>query len=114
LSKCLLDVLNVSIDDSQWLQDTLPIKDGGIGIRQAIQLAPSTFLASATGTSSLVSTILPSDYSSIPDPAMPATLQAWMTQGGSTPPLNDDARIQRKWDKCLTEHTNIRNKLSCL
>ena len=47
-------------DDPAWLQATLPVGSGGLGIRSAVHLAPSAFLASADGTSFLVQQIIPS------------------------------------------------------
>ena len=46
--KCITDVINMN--DNQWTQATLPVKDGGLGIRSVTVLAPSAFLASAAGT----------------------------------------------------------------
>ncbi len=46
-------------DDPAWAQTTLPVKMGGLGIRSAVQLAPSAFLASAAASSDLVYHIIP-------------------------------------------------------
>ena len=46
-----------SCDDS-WMQATLPVKRGGIGIRIAVHLASSSFLASAEGSADLVKRVL--------------------------------------------------------
>ena len=37
------DIINARIDDSAWAQASLPVRSGGIGIRSAVQLAPSAF-----------------------------------------------------------------------
>jgi len=42
-----------NISDTQWLQTSLPIKHGGLGIRQVRSLALPAFLASAASTSDL-------------------------------------------------------------
>ena len=54
-------ITNVPLGDSDtaWTQASLPVKQGGLDIRSAVQLAPSVFLASAAGSSGLVSQILP-------------------------------------------------------
>ena len=39
----LSSILNMDFDDTQWLQATLPVKNGGIGFRSAMMLAPSAF-----------------------------------------------------------------------
>ena len=40
-------ITNSDPSDIQWMQASLPVKDGGLGIRRAASLAPSAFLASA-------------------------------------------------------------------
>ena len=53
-------IVNVSLNsDSAWLQASLPVKAGGIGIRRSTQLAPTAYLASAAGCSDLIQQILP-------------------------------------------------------
>ena len=41
-------ILNVDLNDDQWLQASLPVGNGGLGVRGARMLAPSAFLSSAT------------------------------------------------------------------
>ena len=53
--KCLRSILNVSLDNEHWIQASLPVKSGGLEIRRATQIAPSAYLASASGSVSLVS-----------------------------------------------------------
>ena len=51
-------ITNSEVSDSQWLQASLPVKEGGIGIRRAASLALLAFLASAASTASLQNSIL--------------------------------------------------------
>ena len=50
LKSGLMDILNCDLSDSQWLQASLPVRDGGLGVRRVAVLAPSAFLASAAST----------------------------------------------------------------
>ena len=61
LRNMLRNILNVDLAlESTWLQASLPVRMGGIiGIRRAVQLAPSAYLASAAGCSELIR-LLPS------------------------------------------------------
>ena len=52
-------IANTHLDDNAWKQASLPVKAGGLGIRSAVQLAPSAFLSSAAASSDLVRHILP-------------------------------------------------------
>ena len=72
----LSSILNVDISDDQWNQASLPIKDGGLGIRSAASLATSAFLASAARTDDLQSRILPQAISTIQEEIIEATKQA--------------------------------------
>ena len=68
LCTILKSIVNVHIDnDSVWLQASLQVRAGGIGIRRSAQLAPSAHLASAAGCSELVHQILPPHLLDNPD-----------------------------------------------
>ena len=51
-------ISNSALSDDQWLQASLPIKDGGLGVRRVSSLATPAFLASAASTLPLQSRIL--------------------------------------------------------
>ena len=47
LKRCLKEVLNTDLSDLAWDQSSLPVKQGGLGIRKASDLALPAFLSSA-------------------------------------------------------------------
>jgi hypothetical protein len=100
LRQTLSTVLNIDIDDSRWQQASLPVRDGGLGIRSAVSLAPSAFLSSATSTANLVSQILPPRMKHISDVNIPVALDLWQSLAGSLAiaPSGDSACHQRSWD----------------
>src|SRR6218665_348668 len=51
-------IINCSLSDLQWLQATLPLKDGGLSVRRVVSLASSAYLASAASTLGLQSAIV--------------------------------------------------------
>ena len=63
----LTTILNVDISEDQWLQASLPVGHGGLGIRSARMLAPSAFLASAASTLSLQQAILHNSIRTLTD-----------------------------------------------
>ena len=63
LREGISSITNSLLFDIQWLQASLPIRDGGLGIRRATSLALSAFLASAASTSDLQHDILSSCWS---------------------------------------------------
>ena len=105
----LSTILNVDVSGDQWQQASLPVRDGGLGIRSAVMLAPSAFLASAAGTTELQARILPPSISIIPDKSVELALVAWSALSQSSTPVGTNAFCQRNWDTPCIQH--IKNKL---
>ena len=53
LRALLESICNIQLSDLGWIQASLPVIIGGLGIRSVTMLAPSAFLASAAGTSEI-------------------------------------------------------------
>ena len=86
-----------SANDNLWLQASLPVRSGGLGIRSAVQLAPSAFLSSIFGSSDLVKKILPSIIQH-PSSEVEAAISVW-SQHHDHPPLTAPSSFsQREWD----------------
>ena len=100
----LCRIANVDISDLQWIQASLPIKDGGLGIRSVSTLAPSDFLASAAGTYELqFSILLRSNLTVTPaqghsDTAVDETFSIWQARYDAEQPDGSEAGKQRAWD----------------
>ena len=93
-------ITNIHFEESDpaWLQATLPVKLGGLGVRSAVQLAPSAFLASAAASSDLVRHIVPPTLLSSPIPFVEEAESQW-SDGDSVSPPEGTARCQQKvWD----------------
>ena len=54
----LESIVNIKLDETQWMQATLPISEGGLGIRRVNSLASSAYLASAAITADLQTDLL--------------------------------------------------------
>ena len=62
IKEALTDILNLnSITESVWNQCTLPVKDGGLGIRSAEELALPAFLSSVRASIGTTGSLLPSE-----------------------------------------------------
>ena len=85
-------------DDSTWLQATLPVKLGGLGIRNAVQLAPSAFLASAAASSDLVHHIVPPTLQGSPIPHVDVAKAQWSDGVSTAPPEGETRYSQKVWD----------------
>ena len=90
-------ILNVPLDDnSAWLQASLPVRSGGIGIRRSVQLAPSAYLASAACCSELIPLI-------VPPPPIHLALSLWQATHDNPPPSHPSSHHQRVWDSVVVE-----------
>ena len=100
VQRCLLEsICNIRLSDQSWLQASLPINSGGLGIRSATMLAPFAFLASAAGTSSISLALLPPRLTS---ELATCTFQAealrlWNSYHPGDPPLGSSAGSQKAW-----------------
>ena len=83
-------VIQLAESDHSWTQSTLPVRHGGLGIRSAVQLAPSAFLASAAAFSGLAHLILPANLPAIMQPPQLSyedeALAAWSQGCQEQPP----------------------------
>ena len=93
-------IANVPLSESDpaWTQASLPVKQGGLGVRSAVQLAPSAFLASAAGSSGLVSQIVPAHLQDASLVARSEALSLWTLGHDSSPPPDPVAHRQKMWD----------------
>ena len=51
-------IVNISLSHAQWLQASLPVRYGGLGVRRAVSLAIPAYMASAASTRRLQDLIL--------------------------------------------------------
>ena len=95
----LSDILNVSITDDQWIQASLPVRHGGLGVRSVVRLASSTFLASAAGSIPYLVQILPERVADQQDNLIESTIDMWKLDSNSDPPMEAGAHVQKHWDE---------------
>jgi len=89
-------VTNSDLTDIQWMQASMPVKHGGLGIRRVSSLANPAFLASAASTLSLQDQILALSPCST-DQFLNSYLSCWSTSAGPlSAPLPGK---QSFWDK---------------
>jgi hypothetical protein len=103
LKSALCRVTNNALPEHSWSQASLPIKDGGLGIRSVVSLAPSAFLASAASTCDLQDLILCSSTGppALEDPYVDSALAMWKNGHNTAPPSGEHRFSQKKWDRVL-------------
>ena len=85
---CVITNTLLSINDPAWMQASLPVKSGGLGIRSALTLAPSAFLAPASSAYALIDQIIPDSLHHANYPSFDTGLEVW-SRGHSSPPPSD-------------------------
>jgi len=93
--EALSTVTNSALSDNNWLQSKLPIKDGGLGIRSASDLAVPSLLSSAHRTAVLQDAILSKRPVSTDDKVRDIALK-WSDSFGLAP-TGINASKQAEW-----------------
>ena len=92
--------LNVDVSaESTWLQASLPVLHVGLGVRSAVTLAPSAFLASAAGCHTLTKQILRPRLHNSPALDTLDALMLWSSTTLVSPPTSPSDVHQRAWDE---------------
>ncbi len=92
-------------DSQAWVQATLPVKLGGLGIQSAVNIAPSAFLASVHSSSELVDEILPPTSPPQLAPFVVEAKSAWSAGHVFPTPEGSAATKQKSWDSVRTVST---------
>ena len=93
-----LVITNSYLSDIHWLQASLQMRDGGLGIRRVSSLALSAFLASAANTRDLQDPMLFACNVGL-DTVVASARDTWSSLNALPCPSDTDARRQRSWDE---------------
>ena len=109
LCRSLSSIANIAISESSqsWLQASLPISFGGLGVRRLRELSTSAFLSSIGRCLSLIGDLLPSQLQRIRVPFYDEALSMWQesTDALPPPPPLTVSHLQKAWDSSLVEST---------
>ena len=101
MTRMLEVILNVELSDHSWLQASLPVSAGGLGVRTASQIVLPAFLSSFVGSVELCQQILPSRLHSsagLQDVHFTAASDLWKARTSAAPPFDAS---QKSWDSPL-------------
>ena len=105
-------ITNSNLTETQFCQATLPIKDGGLGLRKVATLALPAFLSSSSSTQSLQDVIL-SGRQPLDDACSQRCLDSWASVYGTLPIYPASAK-QTSWDRPGIERSKSFIEASCL
>lgn len=95
-------ITNLELTDSQWLQASLPIREGGLGVRSVTSLATSAYLASAAGTLDLQNQILGAQRYEA-DPFVDSSIARWRSITNAEPLNQPLSSKQAAWDSHIIQ-----------
>ena len=98
---CVTDICNDSFDDICWIQTTLPIRLGGIGLCRASDLALPAYLASISACQSSISEITLPD--NIPH-ALDSSIDVWSS---TNPSLPANRNLHRQCDDIKSSSSSV-------
>jgi len=115
LRKGIDTICNLSLTDIQWLQASLPVKDGGLGVHRVSSLASPAFLASVAATDTLQQQLLfRSSITGTTDASVSKVRDEWSSAYATDCPTGPAATKQSTWDRVVTalERQTVINSLS--
>ena len=86
------------MNDDQWLQASLPVRNGGLGLKIAMKLELSAFLASAASMCSLQDAILPQCFRALEDISQTHSMAIWKSLSLAEAPASRLQHVQKVWD----------------
>jgi len=89
---------NCDILDSEWIQASLPVRGGGLGVRRVSMLALPAFFASAASSLSLQDQIL-FDCHCQPDDPLVDSYMTLLSASFGVPPTGPASHKQAAWDR---------------
>ena len=96
IKKTLIKILNIQLNDQAWIQATLRISKGGLGLRPSSEVSLSAYLSSTTASASIVESLLPAKY--FQNVHYDSALSLWKHRlGFDNAPQNPSC--QSSWDK---------------
>jgi len=107
LRQAMEAVLNCRLEDDSWDQATLPVKQGGVGVRCAMGVALPSFLASTHGALPLLAKLLPAELLAS-DSTTTEAEEAWVQRTGVEPPPVTKRTVQQEWDEPMMVEVRTR------
>src|SRR6218665_1375098 len=104
-------VVDCSLNETQRLKASLPVRDGGLGVRRAASLASSAYLASAAAILDLQTALLTGSSGEAPSPDKYWEEIMVLRENSMPDPANPYPSKQSVWDRPLIERDKAEIRL---
>ena len=98
MRQSLETILNVELNDESWQLSSLPVRQGGLGIRLATDLATPAFLSSAHGATQGALNILPERFREIEYKELVDATTFWEDLVNNNAMQPSNTALQANWD----------------
>ena len=99
----LENILNVQLEENSWVQSTLPVSMGGLGIRLTSDLALPAFISSAHGATLGANSLLPDPISTTVYQNLEEAESSWRELVPDNVMQPNNKSVQALWDKPLSD-----------
>ena len=104
MRSCLESILNVRLSGDAWYQSTLPVRNGGLGIRPALEVAIPGFIASAHGSLETSELLLPDRVKDEPYKQLIEAEELWKLRVSNEAEQPENKSLQAGWDTPIVTH----------
>ncbi|CAG5055310.1 unnamed protein product [Parnassius apollo] len=98
----MIEIINCPLNENSWVQATLPIRLGGLGIRRVSSVALPVFLSSVHSTLDLIGTVTNPTLSDVEVSCLIEAKEAWINKAGPDQVFPTNPASQRHWDEPLS------------
>ena len=104
LKSCLESITNCNLGDHSFVQATLPVKFGGLGVRRVEDISLPAFIASCSKTAETVSQLLPHEHMTPFTASLSEAVLKWKAiDSRLSEPLPSASGFQKNWDYPVAE-----------
>lgn len=95
-------IINCNLSDAAWMQSTISVNNGGLGLRDVTKLCLSSFLGSSHSVADLLEAILPSHISHLTEAAVSEAEALWQASTFSELVPSPSCKLQKNWDAVMS------------
>lgn len=102
LKSAVEGIINCNLSDTAWMQTTISVNNGGLGLRDVTKLCLSSFLGSSHSVAELLAAILPAHINQLTEAAVSEAEILWQASTFSELIPSPSCKLQKNWDMVMS------------